>query len=390
MSADRRRGLPEDAKPRKTTAKVPGRKRRRGLIRTLVRIVVAAVLAVGIGTTLFIATRCYSGTASNAAPLPPIAADGISGYARAKVFTYLTVPEWYIVYSADEFATVVQQRPPSSFPFLGSVRQYWGFYSAVCSATKGRYTFETGYHAMLGIIGASFTIENAIKWAYENSVGRMTETLSSTDTAEDAFARRVAQEYGTFMHTVPWYQFPFAARLAEFWRDTPLRGRHLLRKLERRFALTAEYGAKAIYGWIIGQASGAAYAAEDLRIHARIENATPAVFKDTRVRQVKALGAGSYLITLPRYEEFTKAALALSAQGVRFVDIAGNGEIVATVVTRRAASHAVPQATLIATVPILTDPTMERLAFSIPVSALREVSEHLARERTAIEHLYDY
>ena len=30
--------------------------------------------------------------------------------------TYLTLPEWYIVYSADEYAAFVRDQPPSRFP----------------------------------------------------------------------------------------------------------------------------------------------------------------------------------------------------------------------------------------------------------------------------------
>lgn len=347
------------------------------------------IAIVGIGSTVFIGTRCYSRT-STAAALPPLEVESIPGYRRARVFTYLTLPEWFIVYNSDEFATHVAERPPSSFPYIRSARQYWSYYSSVCSATRGVYPFETGYHAMLGVIGASFTVESSLKAVYENTVGRLTERFSSTDTAEDALARRTAKDYGTFMHAVPWYEFPFSSKLKELWRDTPLRGPHMLRKIERRFALTAEYGVKAAYGWVIGQATGAAYATEDLRIHARIEDATAEVFKDPRIKPVKPLGSGSYLVTLPRYEEFTRAALALTGMGVRFADIAGNDEILITVLARRGIDPAVPRGRLVAAHPILTDATMQRLAYSIPVSALGEISQHFAPMHAVVEHVYDY
>ena len=77
---------------------------------------------------------------------------------------------------------------------------------------QGGYPFSTGNHLMLGIIGSSFSIEYALKGLYENTVGRATEWIAGHDTPEDAFARRTAAEYGTFMHTVPWYEFPFASR----------------------------------------------------------------------------------------------------------------------------------------------------------------------------------
>ena len=390
MTPDQRRGLPRDNKGIAKRPKIASRKRRRGIVRLLVRLFIVWIAIVALGTTVFIGTRCYSSVVSTFAPPQPAAIDGLTGYVRPESFTYLTLPEWYIVYSADEYAALIAQRPPSAFPYLGAIQQYWSHYGSACAVTKRTYPFETSYHVMLGIIGTSFTVENTLKAVYENTVGRATEWISSTDTPEDAFARRVAREYGTFMHTVPWYEFPFGARLTDLWRETPLRGPNTLRKIERRLALSAEYGVKAAYGWLIGYASGTAYDAEAMRIYARIANATPEVFADARVKQVKRLGAGEYIVTMPRYEEFTKAALAMNVLGVQFVDVAGNDEILITVLARRGMSTEVPHARLIASTAILTDPTMQRLAYSVPVSSLREIAAHLGRERALIEHLYDY
>ena len=108
------------------------------------------------------------------------------------------------------------------------------------------------------------------EYVYEHTLGAATEWISSTDTAEDALARRTAREYGAFMHRTPWYEFPFASRLAALWREVPWTGPHMLRKIERRTALTAEYAIKAAYGFVIRKASGAAYEGENLRIYARV------------------------------------------------------------------------------------------------------------------------
>ena len=102
----------------------------------------------------FIGVKCYSSEPASRPPaVPP--PDGVAGYTRAEAFTYLTLPEWFIVYSTDEYAGFIATRRPSDFPYLGSVRQYWGFYSTACAETKRKHPFETGYHVMLGVIGAS-------------------------------------------------------------------------------------------------------------------------------------------------------------------------------------------------------------------------------------------
>ena len=84
--------------------------------------------------------------------------------------------------------------------------------------------------------------------------------------AEDEFAHRVAADYGRFLHTIPWYRYPFGARLSELWTEVPLTGPHLLRKWERRLLLTTEYGVKAAYAGVIAWATGTAYEPETLRI----------------------------------------------------------------------------------------------------------------------------
>ena len=384
--------MPAADRPKASVARPAAKstRRRRGLFRNLLRILLLWTLVVAFGSLLFIGVNCYSPSPRSASSSIPAVAVGVPGYARAESFTYLTLPEWFIVFSADEYASFVATRPPSAFPYVGSARQYWRYYGAACAVTKGKYPFETGHHLMLGVIGASFTVESSLKALYENTLGRLTEWLASTDTPEDAFARRVAKEYGTFMHTVPWYEFPFAARLGQLWRETPLSGPHLLRKIERRFALTAEYGVKAVYGWVIGAAAGAADAPAQLRVHALIEKAGSKVLTDGRVQQVKALGPGSSIVTLPRYEAFSGTALAVIAQNARFRDIAGNDEILITVLARRGVPFDVPQTRLVMAAPVLTDPTMQRLAFSVPVTALNEVVAHLGRDRASVEHLYDY
>jgi hypothetical protein len=382
--------------PRRRPGGVPGLRqgsasRRRRLFtlrRILAALILFFVLAVA-GPLLFIATQCYGNGAQSATALPePVR--NLSNYARAEAYTYLTLPEWLIVYSGDEYGQFIAHAGPSRFPYFRSAAQYWSGYRAVCQITKREYPFETGYHVMLGVIGASFTIENVVKGLYENTIGRVTEWLFTRDTPEDAYAVKTAQEYGTFMHTVPWYEFPFGARLAGLWQQTPAFGPHFVRKWERRVFLTAEYGSKAIYGWLIGMASGAAYGAEDLQIHAWIEDVPPAVFADTRVQSVMRVGDTGYIVKMPRYEAFTTIALALHAQGVRFVNIAGNDEILVTAIGPAGRTPDVSPARLAWRTPFPTDRSRERLALRVPVASLHEVITRLVAAGLAIEHLYDY
>jgi hypothetical protein len=356
--------------------------------RLLLAAAVFLVLVAG-GPALFIATQCY-GNGTPGGPPTPEPFRNILNSTRAEANTYLTLPEWLIVYSGDEYGQFIARQSPSAFPHLRSALQYWSGYRAACGITSREYQFDSGYHMMLGVIGASFTVENVVKGLYESTIGRVTEWIATRDTPEDVFAVRTAQEYGTFMHTTPWYEFPFAARLAALWTETPAWGPHLIRKWERRFVLSAEYGVKAVYGWLLGQATGAAYAPEDLTIHAWVENVPPWGFSDRRVETVRRLGASDQIVKLPRYEAFTQIALALDAQGVRFVNIAGNDEILVTAVGPAATAINFAPARVAARMPLVTDNTRARFALRVPVASLHEVLTRLRAGHIAVEHLYDY
>ena len=360
-----------------------------GIVRRLVGGFVAAVFIMAVASAIFIGIRCYPGSAEQprAAAAPP--AD-LPGYRRAEAFTYLTLPEWFIVYSADDYARFVESSSPTQFPYARSAAQYWQFYSSACTVTRKAYPFEWGYHMMLGVIGSSFTLEYGLKAVYENTVGRATGWFGH-DTPEDAFAAKTAAEYGAFMHTVPWYEFSFGSHLRRLWTDVPVFGPRPVRKLERRFALTLEYGVKAVYGAVIGLATRSAYGPEDLKIFARVDRTDDGLFRDAKVETVRRTAQGSYVVRLPRYEAFTRAALTLVDAGVRFLDVAGNERMLMTVVVPASfVERDVRGGEVIASRLLPTDGRRKRLALRVPVARLHEIVPSLRAAGATIEHLYDY
>ncbi len=347
-------------------------------------------LVVMLAPLLFIGTQCVGRGAPPPAREIPAAVAGVAGYARPGASTYLTLPEWYIVYSTEEYAAAIDRGAPSRFPYFGAIRQFWDSYRSVCVVTRNRFPFDAGVHLMLGVIGVSFSAENLVKGVYEKTVGRVTEWVAGHDTPEDNFAARTAREYGRFMHTVPWYEFPFGERLDTLWNETPMWGPRMIRKWERRLALSAEYGVKAVYGALIRKATQGVYGAEDLEIHAWLDQAPPRVFADARVKKVKDLGGGAYIVRLPRYEAFTELVPALARQGVRFREIAGNDEIFLTVLVPRVFAYDLGAGRVVLTEPILTEPGMLRVGVAAPVAALHVILPGLAARGAAVEHIYDY
>ena len=336
-------------------------------------------------SALLLAAAAHGACAADAVLTP-------AEHRRGEDQTFLTFPEWYLVHSPAEMAQYLAlQRPPSEFPWGGHVAQFWQGYRAVTHEIRD-YPFNGGYHIMVAVIGTSTTVEYGLRAAYESTVGRLTE--ASTDgrpTAEDQLGARVAQAYVDFIRIDPWYLFDFITPLRELWVTTPLLGNNLLRKWERRFALSTEYTVKAGYAWLIKLGTQSVYEAVRPVTAVVLDRAPaplpPALGELRRIEGVDDAGA----VTVPRYRAFRAYAQALAEQGLSFREIAGNrGPIVASVIVRSdAARPATPQRTLF-TQPILTQPGWERRVIALPVP---ELAAQLRRWRAAdvqVEHVYDY
>jgi len=71
------------------------------------------------------------------------------------------------------------------------------------------------------------------------------------------------------------------------------------------------------------KATGTAYAPEALEVSAWVKGpADPAAVPGSR--SLEKLGPDSRLVSIARYEDFKGAVAALSAKGLRFIEIAGN------------------------------------------------------------------
>jgi hypothetical protein len=316
----------------------------------------------------------------------------VKGYQRDEAQTYLTLPEWILVFSPAEYARWLSAHEPSGFPYFGAIGQFWGYYHDAYALTKHKYPFNFGYHLMGFVIGTSFTVENALKGLYENTIGRVTEWTSHGDsTPEDRFAARVAQEYVDFIRVDPWYEFSFFRRFQELWRETPTSGPHLLRKWERKLALSLEYLAKAQYAMLITLGTKAIYGDADSEMLVWASNLSPeALAQEPKVKVLRRFEDSSELLSLPRYEEFRDAVERLSAQGVTLREIAGTREILMTLTVPTAWSYDLPAGRVVISRPILTERGNRRIGIAVPVTELQQVVSALGARHFVIEHVFDY
>lgn len=313
-------------------------------------------------------------------------------YSRPEESTYLTFPEWYIVYSAEEYARVLEKNRPSQFSYFSAISQYWCTYNRMYEVTKGRYPFNFGDHAALLVIGVSFSAENAVKGIYENTFGRISEWFSfGGTTEEDIYAANVAREYGSFLYTIPWYEFPFGEKLKDIWRTTSLWGAHPVRKWERKFILSLEYSIKSVYGFIIKKATKATYGNEDAEIMLWIENIPKEVLEhEPRIHIVQHVDENTQIVVIPRYKAFTEIVSMLAREKIQFKEIAGNNEILLTAIAPQKWKDDLKDSTLLFAMNILTEQDQKRLAIESPAKSLQNTLTSLEASGVKVEHIYDY
>jgi len=288
--------------------------------------------------------------------------------------TFLTYPEWFLVYGPAEQADFFQRETSTKFPFMAHVYQLWESYAVIYDQIRDNFAFNTRYHVMIMVIAVSSTVEFVLKGAYETVVGRLTGTQGPL-TDEDRFNATFARDYVTFIATAPWYEFDFKSRLAQLWSQTSLLGRYPLRKWERRYILTTELAVKTVYGWLIGLGTRTAY-----------ERPIP---KTAVV--VESIPNGPALLTLPRYAPFKTNAYALALTGAQFKEVAGNqSAILITILAPQHWQLDSENFRSLFTQPLPTKPGVKRVAIATPIPLLHKTLQQLTVENLQIEHIYDF
>ncbi len=284
--------------------------------------------------------------------------------------TFLTFPEWYLVFSPEEQATYFKKYTATSFPFMCHTKQIWESYHIVNNQIKDNFPVNKGYHFMIWVIGSSATIEYSIKALYETIIGRITDT-HEVQTDEDNFNAKFTQDYVDFIKVKPWYEFNFKKQLQYLWTETTFFDNHFLRKIERKYILTSELLVKYVYGKLIGIGTK--------QVYGEALPTTAVIIDDTT------------LISLPRYDKFNQAIADLARNGKNFKEIAGNNSaILLTILVPATNESQFRNAQIVFTQPISSDITMKRIALAVPVTQLQKMLNQLTTENIKIEHVFDY
>lgn len=307
----------------------------------------------------------------------PLIAD--PDWQRPESRSLTTYPEWHIVYAYQDYAEVIAKGDPHAFAYTKAIAGFWSSLCPLAKLAAGHGGFDTASKMTIYTIGVSFTAELLLKAAYEESFGRLATLIRGKERAAlDEVSARQAADYAVFLHQTPWYKWDFRRDLAEL-RDA---SRGSFRDRERLLALGLEYRAKAAYAGAIAEAV-AATGEDQLRMRSIVRGLPADWFgAEPEVAVISERPEGVEIET-PRYAEFTELARRIAAAGGDFVEIAGNDEILITMLAPNA------------------DPAMlysvQRQGFGdwrqlalVPVADLASAIRAMRASPRRLEHIYDY
>ena len=338
-----------------------------------------AIMAILIALTVLVPLAYIEGTcrpeassAASTAPAITLPAIDEPGYRRKLNNTYFTFPEWYIVYSFEDFGRFLDRSSESQFGYLGHIFGFWRSFCTINRAVPATEESLAEVKTMIYVIGVSYSVEYAIKGLYENTIGRAFEWIRGEKrTPQDEFGRAVLQDYSAFLYTIPWYKYPFREKLdglLAISAPTPSR----LRSFERDFALGAEYFVKIGYASLIQKA-----------LDAGGDN-------EPRDIQVLTLTPQWQLVQTPRYKDFTEIVQGLLDKGFGLAEVAGNHDILITVIAPDAAKLDIKGATELFSLALDAKPGFRRAGLKAGIDKLVDINRELKTRGASIEHFYDY
>ncbi len=365
------------------------------MLKWLRRILVTS--AVLIALTVLVPLAYIEGTcrpssvdASSSAPAVSLPAVDEAGYRRKLNNTFFTFPEWYIVYSFEDFGRFLDRSSESQFGYLSHIFGFWRSFCTINRAVPATGESLAEVKTMIYVIGVSYTIEYAIKGFYENTVGRVFEWIRGEKlTPQDEFGRAVLQDYAAFLYTIPWYKYPFREKLDGLMAissPTP----SWLRSRERDFALGTEYFLKIGYASLIQKALDAGGDSEPRDIMFVVAATPQALAKEPRIKPIRALDAQWQLVQTPRYKAFGEILQGLLDQGIGLAEIAGNHDILVTVIAPDAAKLDVKGTTELFSLELDARPGFRRAGLKARIDQLVDINRDLKVRGASIEHFYDY
>ncbi|MBG1232563.1 hypothetical protein [Aestuariivirga litoralis] len=307
---------------------------------------------------------------------------------RPAANSYMTYPEWHIVYAYEGLAETLKNGDEYQFAYFPSVIGFWKAECQLLQAADAHGGADFDTRSTSYVIGPSFGLELAFKALYEDTLGAVFALLRGAQkTPQDEVARDMAAGYAAFLQQTPWYEYDFAAPIAALWAapvTDPVRG------WERRLALTGEWKAKIAYAQGIKSLVAATTGDANLEIFSVVSGLSRdelAAIKDVQVMREVPQGL---VIKTPRYAAYTAILVEIARRGGEVIEIAGNDSILITTLHEPGVvADFGPNAQRIITLD-REGFYEERDLMDVKVARLAGILRQLQSGPVRLEHVYDY
>jgi hypothetical protein len=345
-------------------------------------IALAAVLAALLAPVAYVEVACRGDAGADR--YRPLIAD--PALQRREANTYLTYPEWHIVYAYDGLAELLRSGDEHRFAYLPSIARFWRSACALMEAADAHGGADWATRQMIHTIGVSFTAEMAVKAAYEETLGRLTAWLRGREKSpQDEVVARVAADYAAFLRQTPWYKYQFARANHELWA-APVTS--VARGWERRLGIGLEFAVKAAYARVIARAV-AATAPPTLVIRTIVSGLDEPILRTIPHVTVMGVRNGGIEIETPRYDLFTRVLAEIARRGGTVREIAGNDDIMVTLTVPEGFNGSMRAGTVIMHMP-RDGLAGERLLVDVKVRDLASLIAAHPPGDPGLEHVFDY
>jgi len=302
--------------------------------------------------------------------------------------TYLTFPEWFLVYSPEEQAEFFRKETSTNYSYQSQVNQFWDSYEVIRKHLDGKYPYNEEYNAMIGIIGVSTELEYDMKSCYETVIGRVTQTSSLTE--DDHFTQKYTSEYSNFLNTAAWYDFDYNEQLRDLWTETSFFGWNMHRKLERKYLLTSEFLLKIAYAELIKYGSQSMYGEIPTTTVIVTDSLTESMKKNATI-DVLSSSEDRHVIRIPRYTAFMHTATEIAMEDVNIIEIAGNkSAILTTVIAPIHQNFDANTCRALFAQNLANKNDFQRIAVCTPIDKLCGFIRFCEKNGIEIEHIYDF
>ena len=305
----------------------------------------------------------------------------IGEYKRAKDQTFLTTPEWWIVWNSQDYAHFIKENGSYKFPYFKSMQTLTNVYLNSLLRTSG---INLGYNFMDITLLTFQNTEYFWKGAFDKTVVKKNHTNPHIVEAQ--------KKYGEFINHTPFYDFPYGEVLKEFEEVNEINDREAS-------LFRTEYKIKAKITPFFRGGSKQAYGEETEFIHMIVKDSEDQVCDvDPRIEIVETF-SNIKVLRVPRYKPFNEILLKIAKTSILVEEIAGNSEIQMAV--ESSSSHRDEFAELCAEegickilneVPSVIASGPVRTLFEIKVDSLNQLDEKISQvdESAFIKHFFDY